>query len=96
MQLGLKPITAATAAAGPAMTPGAVLQQLAALGQQLLGDGDSSSSSLPPDVLVSAARQHLMSSAVMQLQVPQVALLLADYQHLAADHLEKQMMSRCV
>jgi hypothetical protein len=65
------------------MAPGVVLQELARLGQQLLrddggaggsSDGGSftSRSSIPPDVLVSAARQHLMSSAVAQLHVAQV------------------------
>jgi hypothetical protein len=76
--------SASAAAAAPCMVPGVVLQELARLGQQLLGDdgstggstdgagGFTSSSSIPPDVLVSAARQHLMSSAVAQLHVAQV------------------------
>lgn len=104
-QLGLAPQTAtavgasigstATGSSASAfMAPGMVLQQLADLGRQLLCDNNSSSS-LPADVLVSAARQHLMSGAVMQLHLPQVALLLADYQHLAADYLERQMLTRC-
>jgi hypothetical protein len=77
---------APAAAAAPCMAPGVVLQELARLGQQLLGDEGSaggstdggsftSSSSIPPDVLVSAARQHLMSSAVAQLHVAQVRAL---------------------
>ncbi|WIA20924.1 hypothetical protein OEZ85_005266 [Tetradesmus obliquus] len=41
-----------------------------------------------------ASSQHLMSSAVAQLHVAQVALLLADYQHLAATYFEHQLLAR--
>lgn len=105
-QLGLSAASVHTGnpGSGPFEAPGLVLQKLAALGQQLLGvnsstDAINSSSGgdqLPPDVLVSAARQHLMSAAVVQLQLPQVELLLADYQHLAADECERQLLSRYV
>jgi hypothetical protein len=91
------------------------LQELAALGQQLLLESDrapwpqqqqhpplgttgsgsfAANSSIPTDVLVSAARQHLMSAEVMQLRLPQVALLLADYQQLAASYYAHAMLSR--
>jgi hypothetical protein len=66
------------------------------LGQQLLGDvgGNSDHGSIAADVLVAAGRQHLMSSAVAELKLPQVALLLADYQQLASSFYEQQMLSR--
>jgi hypothetical protein len=88
--------SASAAAAAPCMAPGVVLQELARLGQQLLGDDGStggstdgggsftSSSSIPPDVLVSAARQHLMSSAVAQLHVAQVGVRLHERLRLVA------------
>lgn len=79
------------------------------LGQQLLGDGDilaapqgvvaaagafASSSSIPTEVLVAAARQHLMSAEAPQLRLPHVVLLLADYQQLAASYYAHMMLSR--
>lgn len=75
-----------TAAATAAAVPGG--------GSSSNSSSFTTSSSIPPDVLVSAARQHLMSSEVGQLQLPQVALLLADYQHLAAVHYEQQLLQR--
>jgi hypothetical protein len=81
------------------------------LGQHLLSDslgaaavqaGSSapgsfaSNSSIPTEVLVTAARQHLMSAEALQLQIPHVALLLADYQQLAASYHAHLMLSRWV
>jgi hypothetical protein len=84
------------------------LQELTVLGQQLLGDGGttaapqggasaaaaSTSSSIPADVLVAAARQHLMSAETAQLHVRHVVLLLADYQQLAASYYAHMMLSK--
>lgn len=70
------------------------MQGLALLGQQLLSDGGEGS--LPADVLVAAARQHLMSATAMQLKLPHVALLLADYQQLAASYYAHTMLARYV
>lgn len=84
------------------------LQELAALGQQLLTEGggalgavglgaatSGSNNSIPTDVLVAAARQHLMAAEASQLQLSHVALLLADYQQLAASYYAHMMLSRC-
>ena len=81
------------------------------LGQQLLSDSGgaiggvplgattsgsfAANTSIPPDVLVAAARQHLMSAEVTALRLPHVALLLADYQQLAASYYAHKMLSRC-
>lgn len=79
------------------------------LGQQLLSDGGTaaasfggigaagafaSNSSIPTDVLVAAARQHLMSADAPQLTLSHVVLLLADYQQLAASYYAHMMLSR--
>jgi hypothetical protein len=45
---------------------------------------------------VTAARQHLMSAEALQLQIPHVTLLLADYQQLAASYHAHLMLSRWV
>lgn len=51
---------------------------------------------LAPDVLVSAARQHLMSADADRLQLMEVQLLLADYQELAGQHYCHQAAKRWV
>jgi hypothetical protein len=56
--------------------------------------GQASNNNIPTDVLVAAARQHLMSAEVLQLRLPHVALLLADYQQLAASYYAHMMLSR--
>lgn len=56
----------------------------------------ASNNSIPTEVLVTAARQHLMSVEALQLQIPHVALLLADYQQLAASYHAHLMLSRWV
>lgn len=85
-----------------------VVQDLAVLGSQLLTVGGSTpaglgatalgsfalNNSIPTDVLVAAARQHLMSAEALQLQLHHVALLLADYQQLAASYYAHMMLSR--
>jgi hypothetical protein len=77
------------------------LQELAALGHQLLIDGGGGPSAtapdgLPAEVLIAAARQHLMATDALQLQLRHVALLLADYQELAASYYAHMMLSRWV
>lgn len=49
---------------------------------------------LSTEVLVAAARQHLMAVDVQELRLPQVALLLSDYQQLAASYHASVMLSR--
>lgn len=87
------------------------LQELAALGQQLLTAGGgalgavglgaaasgsfANNNSISTDVLVAAARQHLMAAEAARLHLSHVALLLADYQQLAASYYAHMMLSRC-
>lgn len=88
-----------------------LMQELAMLGQHLLSDslGEAAAqagsgapgsfattNNIPTEVLVTAARQHLMSAEALQLQIPHVALLLADYQQLAASYHAHLMLSRWV
>ena len=73
---------------------------LAELGRQLLlgssgTAADDETAALGFEVLVSAARQHLMSAAPDHLSVGQVLLLAADYAGLAAYGLERQLLTRC-
>lgn len=86
------------------------MQELAALGQELLTTGDEGNGmakvsetgssggmahgAMPTEVLLSAARQHLMSAEVSNMQFTRVALLLADYQQLAASYYAHVMLSR--
>lgn len=56
--------------------------------------GHASNNNIPTDLLVAAARQHLMSAEVLQLRLPHVTLLLADYQQLAASYYAHMMLSR--
>lgn len=86
--------------------PSFCLQELAALGHQLLTDGGGDSGallggpvlaapgSLPTEVLIAAARQYLMATEVLQLRLRHVAVLLADYQELAASYSAHMMLSR--
>ena len=83
-----------------AATRTGLVGDLAELGRQLLlggGSGaavDEAAADVGFEVLVSAARQHLMSAAPDQLTVGQALLLAADYAGLAGYGLERQLLTR--
>jgi hypothetical protein len=85
---------------------GSVQQALAELGQQLLSTtaaadgvgsigGGGACGGLSGDVLMSAARQHLMAAPPDNLTLRTAELLLADCSRLAAAHAEAAMLARC-
>jgi hypothetical protein len=78
---------------------------LARLGRELLGGGDGGGGAggagdgrgdLAAEVLVSAARQHLMAAEAEQLRMGQLELLAADYASLVGGQLEAQLLARWV
>ena len=56
--------------------------------------GDDSASDLPDDLLVSAARQHLMSGSVESMTMKQMQLLVGDFQHLLLRRHETAFLQR--
>lgn len=101
-EMGLAPSVSAAAAAGgstPLLHAGHHLEGLAALGHQLLGGGGGGGSSadegLGAEVLVSAARQALMSLEPGDLTIDQLELLAADYASLAGYELERRLLDGC-
>ena len=102
-QMGLLPTPGHGLAAQRAILPGTShFDSLALLGSQLLGSdggdggpgGCSSDEGLAAEVLVSAARQHLMAAEAGQLQLRPLELLAADYAALVGGQLEHQLLSR--
>ena len=80
------------------LAAGHVVGGLGDLGRELLlaggGSSDAEAAALGLEVLVSAARQHLMSADPDGLTIPQVQLMAADYAALAAFGLERQLLTR--
>ena len=54
-------------------------------------DGD-----VVPELVLSAARQRLMTMVADELTMGQVQLLMADYASFAAEHVDQQLLRRCV
>lgn len=100
LQMGLPPVPGNSLAA--ARSAGWHLEDLALLGRQLLGAGAANADAfatptegLGVEVLVSAARQRLMTMEPQEMSIGHLELLAADYASLAGHELQHRLLARC-